>query len=119
MKKSVVLGVLAVVLVVAIGCAVLYVIDGTNVRKSHTHDYLTSTRGYSESEISRIQVKHSFFNRVLGYSEWAILVEFEDEPGIKYEYSFNSKLITVSQTGFTGGSGDKDELVDSLKHLER
>ena len=119
MKKRIILGLLTGLLVVIIGCAIFYVASGSSIRKSHTLDYLTNTRGYSESEISSVQVKHSFVSRILGYNSWAILVEFEDEPSVTYEYSFDTKLITVTQTGFTGGSGDKDELIGSLKHLER
>ena len=118
MKTKIILGSLASVLVIIIGCAIFYVVSGSNVRERHTLEYLQA-RGYSETEISSIQVKHSFLNRVLGYNAWAIFVEFEDEPGIRYEYSFDNKLITITQTGFTGGSGDKDELIANLKHLER
>ena len=119
-KKKIILGSLAGLLVTVIGCAVFYVVSGSNIRKSHTLDYLYE-RGYFESEISSVQVRHSFLNRIIGYNQWAIFVEFEDEPGIIYEYSFDNKLITITQTGFTGGDPktDKDDLIASLKHLER
>jgi hypothetical protein len=49
------------------------------------------------------------------------LVIFEDEPNITYHYVFRSDSGEIAQGSFSNDDGttDKDELLDSLKHLER
>jgi hypothetical protein len=119
MKRRIFKGIVSGVLIITIIC-VIYVVSGTTAKKNDLLSYLEN-RGYSHSDIQSIKITHSFANIILGYQEWGGCVIFEDEPTITYQYGFISGSGEISQGSFSGddGSKDKDELLDSLKHLER
>ena len=118
-KKKISIGIVSGILVITIIC-VVYVVAGSTARKNELLSYLEN-KGYSHSEILNIRIQHSFANTFLGYQEWGGSVIFEDEPNITYHYGFVSGSREISQGSFSGDDGtkDKDELLDSLKHLER
>ena len=110
---------LSVCLIAALGISI-YVVVGSAARKNELLSYLEN-KGYTHSEIQNVKIQHSFTNIFLGYQEWGGLVIFEDEPNITYHYGFVSGSGEISQGSFSGDDGtrNKDELLDSLKHLER
>ena len=113
-KKMIILGILSGMAVITIVCT-SYVTIGSARREKNVSEYL-HTKGYSDSEIRSIEVQHSFLNIVLGYQEWNVMVEFEDEPTVFYHYGFNENA-EVSQGGISGGSSDKEK--EDFRHIER
>ena len=114
MKKKIILGTLLGLVVITIACTI-YVATGSASREKSVYEYL-QVKGYSDSEIRSISVQHSFLNIILGYQEWNVMVEFEDEPAVFYHYGFNENA-EVSQGGISGGGSDKEK--EDFKHIER
>lgn len=119
--KKVLLGIISVFLIITITCAI-YLQYGHTTKKNNLYAYLEN-KGYSEDEIYEVKINHSFFHRFTDYPEWWATVEFEDEQGIVYEYYFNTRR-GIAQGSFSGdgivyGIMDFDELIETLKHLER
>ena len=52
-----------------------YIFVGTSKTKALMWEYLNS-EGYIQTDIQRIAVSHSFFNRILSYDEWELSVIF-------------------------------------------
>lgn len=51
-------------------------------------------RGYSAQDVREIKIKHSYLNRILGYNEWRISVEFLDVPEILFWFTYrNDKIV--------------------------
>ena len=119
MKKKIILCILVFVFFVTIS-SIIYVTITSTARLNYVKDYL-EIKGYFQPEF-KIKVKHSFFNAILGYQQWVVLVGFADELGIIYYYNYDSKT-GVSQRGFSGddsvyGKIEKEELLKKLKHVE-
>ena len=119
LKKKIIISILSVAIVI-VACCGVYIVSGSSAKAQDLRAYLES-KGYAASEIRDISIKHSFASLFLGYAEWAGYVEFENEIGIIYHYSF---IDGISQGSFSGylevyGNLEKEELLEKLKHLER
>lgn len=68
-------------------------------------------RGYTAQDVKEIEIKHSYLNRILGYNEWRILVEFEKIPEILFCFTYRDDKIV-----FQGVSSepllDKESILD-------
>lgn len=107
MKNKKIIIILTVVLIF-IGIIFCYkVIAGNNI-KNKTYDFL-ETKGYTKNDISNIEIKHSFLNKILSYNEWIIFVEFESEPDIIFEFTYRNKEI-IEQGVTSDDLLDKDEI---------
>ncbi len=60
--------------------------------ENKTYSHLESL-GYVQEDIEDIEIKHSFVNKVLGYNEWRIFVEFEKEPDIIFAFTYRDDQI--------------------------
>ena len=58
-------------------------------------------RGYDAQDVNEIEIKHSYLNRILGYNEWRISVEFEKIPDIFFWFTYRDNKII-----FQGVSSD-------------
>ena len=113
MKKKVLLGVLACLLILTIGYTA-YALSGSVTRRKYTLAYLES-QGYSDTDIQNVQAKHSILSWMVSFNEWIISVEFADEPGVIYYYAYDRSSKEISQSGIGGrAAAGKDE----LKHAE-
>lgn len=90
MKKNRIL-ILAVILVL-VGASVSYKCIGANDLRSKTYDFL-EMKGYSEHDVSSIEIKHSFLNKMLSFNEWRIFVTFKSEPDIIFAFTYRNKEI--------------------------
>ena len=50
-------------------------------------------RGYNPQDVHEIKIEHSYLNRLLGYNEWRISVEFEKEPDIFFWFTYRDDHI--------------------------
>ncbi|KMT22562.1 DUF3139 domain-containing protein [Clostridium cylindrosporum] len=98
-KKSILILSIAAILI-----AIVYVQINTKKIYNMTEKHLIENRGYKKSDISKIEVKYYFINRILSYEEWIISVVFKDEPKVKYSYSYRDNKI--SQGGASGRLDD-------------
>lgn len=60
--------------------------------KSYTYVEIEN-RGYTSSDVSEINIYHSYINKILGYNEWRISVEFEKEPNIYFWFTYRDEKI--------------------------
>ncbi len=82
------LGIIAV-FVLAI---VSYKVVAGNSIAEKTYSYL-ETVGYTQTDMEDIEIKHSFINKVLGYNEWRIFIEFKKEPDIIFAFTYRENQI--------------------------
>ena len=112
MKKKL-LAASTAILVLAI-IIVSYKFLAANDMKTKTYDFLAA-KGYTQEDIADIEVKHSFMNKLLGYNEWRIFVEFASEPDIIFTFTYrNNEIIKQDVAG--SDLLDKDEI---LKYDEK
>ena len=71
--------------------------------------FFLETKGYTKSDISNMEIKHSFLNKILFYNEWIILVEFESESDIIFAFTYRNKEI-IKQGVTSDDLLDKDEI---------
>ena len=68
-------------------------------------------RGYTTQDVKEIEIEHSYLNRILGYYEWRISVEFENIPDILFWFTYRDGKIV-----FQGVSSDplldKESILD-------
>ena len=68
-------------------------------------------RGYTAQDVSEINIKHSYLNRILSYNEWRISVEFVEEPNVLFWFTYRDGKII-----FQGVSSepmlDKEAILD-------
>ena len=68
-------------------------------------------RGYTSQDVNEIEISHSYLNRILGYNEWRISVEFKKEPDIFFWFTYRDGKII-----FQGVSSepmlDKESILD-------
>ena len=100
----------SIILAALISVGLLTNSNSTTV-KNKVLDYLHEY-GYSESDISEIQVKRSYMNLLWSYNEWDIQVEYHDQPGVIYHYAVKNGGVVHS--GVSGAELDKSE----LKHFD-
>jgi len=107
MKKRTSLIIATTILLIIIGVMSYKVIAGNNI-KNKTYEFL-ETKGYNKNDISNIEIKHSFLNKILSYNEWRIFVEFESEPDIIFAFTYRNKEI-IKQGVTSDDLLDKDEI---------
>lgn len=90
MKKKIKIS-LGIILVLALAI-VSYKHIASNSIKDKTYSHL-ETIGYTQNDIDNVEIKHSFLNKLLGYNEWRIFVEFESEPDIIFAFTYRDKQI--------------------------
>lgn len=78
--------------------------------KTYTYTEL-EYRGYIAQDVREITINHSYLNRILGYNEWRISVEFEKKPDIQFWFTYRDNKIV-----FQGVSSepmlDKESVLD-------
>jgi len=107
MKKRTSFIIATTILLIIIGVMSYKVIAGNNI-KNKTYEFL-ETKGYNKNDISNIEVKHSFLNKILSYNEWRIFVEFESEPDIIFAFTYRNKEI-IKQGVTSDDLLDKEEI---------
>ncbi len=60
--------------------------------RTYTYTELEN-RGYTAQDVEEIEIKHSYLNRILGYNEWRISVEFEKVPDILFWFTYRDDKI--------------------------
>lgn len=104
-KKLGILTAIIIIVVAAIGLA--YVWPSLERVEVQTHSYLLD-KGYTNADISTINVKFSFANLFTAKSEWTSTVVFMDEPDVKYYFTLEDGKIVSA--GVSGDSPAKSEL---------
>lgn len=104
-KKSIIITAVVIIAIAAIDIA--YVSLGAELVEVQTHSYLLDN-GYTNADISTIDVKHSFVNLILSYDEWTSIVVFMDDPAIQYHFTWEDNAI--SSTGVSGEISDKNDV---------
>ena len=68
-------------------------------------------RGYTAQDVNKLEIRHSYLNRILGYNEWRISVEFDKVPDILFWFTYRDDKIV-----FQGVSSepmlDKEAILD-------
>ena len=80
------------VLLLCVGILCLNVLVQQKFIKTYTYTEL-EYRGYAAQDVREITMKHSYFNRILGYNEWRISVELEKEPDIFFWFTYRDNKI--------------------------
>ena len=109
MKKKVIIFIIIIVILLMFSYKIIF----GNIIKNKTYDYLES-KGYMQENISNIEIKHSFLNKLLSYNEWRIFVEFKSEPNIIFAFTYRNKEI-IKQ----GVSGTPMPNKDEIMELDR
>lgn len=114
MKKKKMLIVTLISLIILICVLCLNVFIEQKFIKTYIYTEL-EYRGYTAQNIKDIEVKHSYLNRLLGYNEWRISVEFEKEPDVLFWYTYkDGKLF------FQGISSEPmPDIEDIIDYSER
>lgn len=97
--------VIAIVLLMTIIATIGYIVMGSAKIHDKAQEYLKH-KGYTQTEITNIDVKHSFLNIILSYDEWVIIVKFTDEPDTIYSFTYKDKAIIIR--GVSGAISRKD-----------
>jgi len=108
--KSVKKKYIVILLIICIVIMLTYKIIAGNIVRDKTYDYL-ETKGYEQEDISNIEIKHSFLNKLLSYNEWRIFVEFKSEPNIIFAFTYRNKEI-LKQGVTSTPMLDKNEILD-------
>ncbi len=66
--------------------------------------------GYERSDVNDIEVDHSYINKILGYNEWRIFVEFKSEPDIIFAFTYRNDEIVQQGIKSNSRQLDKDEI---------
>lgn len=93
-----------------IGAIISYkVIVGKKV-KNKTSEYLEAI-GYDDNDISSLEIKHSFINKILSYNEWRIFVKFKSTPDITFAFTYRNKDIIKEGVNSTPEL-NKEEMIE-------
>ena len=116
MKRKKLFFVTMIVLLMFIGALCLNVFVQQKFIKTYTYTEI-EYRGYTAQDVREIRIDHSYLNRILGYNEWRISVEFEKEPDILFWFTYRDKKIV-----FQGVSSepmlDKESILDYSKRFK-
>ncbi len=77
--------------------------------ESKTYEYL-ETQGYTKDDIKDIEIDHSAVNKILGYNEWRIFVEFVREPDIIFAFTYRDGEIVRQGIKSNTRQLNKDEI---------
>ncbi len=89
MRKGVAIFLSILMLVLLAGCS-NSVSESQVKEKTYSH---LETIGYTQTDIADIEIEHSFANKILGYNEWRIFVEFKKEPDIIFAFTYRDDQI--------------------------
>ena len=110
MKRKKVLMATIIALVVLAAALCLNVFVQQKFINAYTYTEL-EYRGYTAQEIDEIKINHSYLNRLLGYNEWRISVEFVKVPDVLFWFTYRDNKII-----FQGVSSvpmlDKEAILD-------
>ena len=87
-KKKIIMAVLVLIIV----ALCLNVFVQQKFIKTYTFTEL-EYRGYTAQDVSEIEIKHSYLNRILSYNEWRISVEFVEEPNVLFWFTYRDGKI--------------------------
>ena len=108
-RNRIMIGIVIVFMVVLVGLCLNVFVQQKFIR-TYTYTELEN-RGYTSQDIEKIEIKHSYLNRLLSYNEWRISVEFEQEPEVLFWFTYRNDAIV-----FQGVSSepmlDKEEILD-------
>jgi len=74
------------VLLLFLAVPMTYKVAAGNAVREETYAFLES-KGYTREDLSQVEIKHSFLNRLLSYNEWRIFVTFRSEPDITFAFT--------------------------------
>ncbi len=104
MKNKRIIIIVFVTILIALLIVVLYPQLGKNAIEKSTYDFLYKD-GYVESEISSVEVRHSYINGLLGYGQWHTSIYFADEPKVEYHCILGNgiipKVTAITAAGFS------------------
>ena len=112
-KRAIVILAILVILIVTIAS---YKVIAGNEMKKRTYEFL-QTKGYGVEDVLKVEIKHSFINKLLSYNEWRIFVTFKSNPDIVFAFTYRNNEIVrqgVSSTHLL----DKDEILDYENQFE-
>ena len=108
-RNRIMIGIVIVFVVVFVGLSLNVFVQQKFIR-TYTYTELEN-RGYTSQDVEKIEIKHSYLNRILSYNEWRISVEFEQEPDVLFWFTYRNDAIV-----FQGVSSepmlDKEEIID-------
>lgn len=108
MKKKLIL--LLALILIFIGITAAYTVTARKDIARKTHAFLEAN-GYTQDDISSVEIKHSFVNKLLGYNEWRIFVVLECEPDIYFAFTYRNEEII--RQGVAGRNPlDNDKIVE-------
>ena len=103
---------LFIIMSIIILCLTFITIQKKDIEnKVHNHLKINNIK---KTDLKKMHIKYSLLNFFLSYNVWTISVEYKDEPGVNYMYSYKNKKIIF--TGIAGGEINKDK--SEYKHLE-
>ncbi len=117
MKKKWLWIILAVAIVIAVGGIAIFKEVAGNKIERKTYEYLRD-KGYTNNEIDDVEVMHSFINKLLGYNEWRIFVEFETEEDIIFAFTYRNNEIIRQGVKCENYQLTKEEIQDYENRFE-
>lgn len=105
-KKKIIMAILLLIIVVL--CLNVFVQQ--KFIKTYTFTEL-EYRGYTAQDVSEIKIEHSYLNRILGYNEWRISVEFVEVPNVLFWFTYRDGKI-ISQGISSEPMLDKEAIFD-------
>ena len=117
MKRNKLFVAAILVLILVAGALCLNVAVQRKFIRTYTYTEL-EYRGYTARDVREITIHHSYFNRLLSYNEWRISVEFEEEPGVLFWFTYRDQKIL-----FQGVSADpmpdKEAILDYSERFKK
>ena len=99
-----------IVLFVFIGALCLNVFVQQKFIRTYTYTEL-EYRGYTAQDVCEMTIEHSYLNRILGYNEWRISVEFDKKPEILFWFTYRDEKI-IFQGVSSEPMPDKESILD-------
>ena len=117
MKRNKIFKIITIILISVIFVLYFNVFVQQRFIRTYTYTEL-EYRGYTAQDVSELKIKHSSLNRILGYNEWRISVEFEKEPNVLFWFTYRDDKIV-----FQGVSSepmlDKDSVLDYSERFKK
>lgn len=108
-KKRCLFTVIALLLAVLV--LAVYPLAKENTIRESTSDYVVSL-GYPAESIKEIKVLHSYTNRILGFNEWRISVEFKEKPNLWFWFTYRKDAILYQGVSAEPMLKDKDIVIE-------
>ena len=117
MKRNKIFKIITIILIAVIFVLYFNVFVQQRFIRTYTYTEL-EYRGYTALDVNELKIKHSYLNRILGYNEWRISVEFEKEPNVLFWFTYRDDKIV-----FQGVSSehmlDKDSVLDYSERFKK